>query len=114
MKVAVWTTKESGWTESDVRKAIETEEQQYQDALAMKKERAKRRTDVMVDGRRLWAEEMARRQRQLTRDCEVEAERLEREKRLLTDYVKFCQKKQVETVNQFRAQLDQQCVSINN
>ncbi|VVC38034.1 Hypothetical protein CINCED_3A011215 [Cinara cedri] len=108
-KVAVWPKKESGWTETDMQNAVETKEKRYQDGLAEKKEWAKKRTDYMDDGKRLWVKETARQQRQLAQDHELEAKRLEREKRLLIEFAKLREKTQIETINQIRSQLDQQC-----
>lgn len=113
-KVAAWPTKESGWAISDVQNAIETEERRYQNELDKRKEWAKRRTDHVEVGKRLWAKEMARRQEQLTRDRELEVDRQKREKILLAEFEELRRKVQIETVNQFRAQLEQQCVSMEN
>lgn len=113
-KVAVWPKKESRWTERDVRNAVETEERRYRNVLDKGKERAKRRTDHVEDCKRLWAEETARRHGQLARDRELEVERREREKSLLTEFAELRRKSQIETVNRLGAQLDRQCVSMEN
>lgn len=113
-KVAVWPKKDSTWTERDVRNAVALEERRYRNGLDEAKERAKRRTDHAEDGKRLWAEETARRHGRLARDRELEAERREREKNLLTEFAELRRKSQIETVNRFKAQLDRQCVSTEN
>lgn len=67
--------------------------------------------EYVESGKTLWAEEMARRQEQLTWDHKRDTERRKREKRLLTEFFELCKKKQTENAYEFQKRLDKQCVS---
>jgi len=63
-------------------------------------------------GNRLWEEEMCRRRERSAQDLRFEMHRLEREKKLLTEFADLRGRTRTENVNRFREQLEKQCVSI--
>lgn len=82
------------------------------DQRCKKNELIEKRAKYIESGKKFWKEEVARRQEWLAWDHKLEAERLEREKKLLSEYAELCKNKQIENAVEFRKQLDKQCVSI--
>lgn len=72
---------------------------------------AKKRSEYVESGNKLWKEESAKRQEQLNQDHRREIERREREKALLAEYAELCRNMRVEDARKFRELLDKQCVS---
>jgi len=85
----------------------------YQDGRREKMEQAKRRAEYVDSGVRLQNKTIASRQLWLAQERKQEAERRNREKTLLAKFVELRRKKQLKNAEEFRMQLDEQCVSIS-
>ncbi|XP_025419505.1 vicilin-like seed storage protein At2g18540 [Sipha flava] len=109
MRVAALPMKDKGWAESDVRSAIEKQEQRYQNGRLEKKEIAKKKIEHDQSGKKLWEEEISRRREQLFQDSGREMERRERERRLLVEYGELHKFTQIKNANEIRKNLDKQC-----
>lgn len=83
----------------------------YRDAWLKKKEMAKKRMEHVESSKKLWEEEIYRRQEQLSHDYSQEMKRRERERRLLMEFRELCWTTQAKNANELRKNLDKQCVS---
>lgn len=84
----------------------------YREVERKNRELANRRIEHVEIGKRLWEEEICRRRELSAQDLRSEMHRREREKRLLTEFSDLRVRKRTENANQFREQLEKQCVSI--
>lgn len=71
-----------------------------------------KRAEYMESSKKLWEEEVMRRKELIALDRELEMERREREKGLLTEYAELHRNIKTEKTHEFRRQLDKQCVRI--
>lgn len=130
-KVAAWPKKENGWAASDIQNALKAQDQQLVSIMSInvnhfliifcvysfrngqheRRTLAKRRTEYIESGNKLWKEEKVKRQDQLNQDYRLEIERREREKMLLAEYAELRKNTRVEDARKFRELLDKQCVS---
>lgn len=83
----------------------------YQDGQHERKTRAKRRTEYVETGKKIWEKEMAERHECLVLDRQRDMERRAREKVLLAEFTELRNRLLMEKANEFRKQLDEQCVS---
>lgn len=82
------------------------------DRRRKRNELIKKRAEYVESGKKLWEEEVVRRQEWSAWDHELETERLGREKKMLSEFAELRRNMQIENAREFRKQLDKQCVSI--